>query len=206
MTYLQSLGIFWVLIFGIIVIPGMDMLLVLSNTMARGLKSGFAALSGIIAGGAVHTIWGLLSVALILRLPPMLIPVMLTAGALYLAWIGWTLLNSAITVGEDAPDPSRRAFRQGLVTCLLNPKAWVFVVSVFPQFVRPEFGPLWQQGVIAGLLVALTQLAVYGGIALAAGRVRRWMIRSPKATIWTGRITGAAFLIAAALTLWAALG
>ena len=139
LTYLQSLGLFWVLILGIIVIPGMDMLLVLSNTMARGLRSGFAALSGIIAGGAVHTIWGLLSVALILGLPPLLIPVMLTAGALYLAWIGWTLLNSAITVGEDTPDPSRRAFRQGLVTCLLNPKAWVFVVSVFPQFVRlPE--------------------------------------------------------------------
>ena len=73
MTYLQSLGLFWVLILGIIVIPGMDMLLVLSNTMARGLRSGFAALSGIIAGGAVHTIWGLLSVALILGLPPLLI-------------------------------------------------------------------------------------------------------------------------------------
>ena len=206
MTYAHSLAIFWLLIFGIVVVPGMDMLLVLSQSLTRGVRAGLSAVAGIMAAGAVHTLWGAVSVAIVLSLPPAVLSAMLVAGALYLAWIGITLVRSSITVAaEDTRAAGGRAFRQGAVTALLNPKAYIFVASVFPQFVRPEYGPLWRQGLVIGAMVAATQLAVYGGIAVAASRIRGWLLGSPGATILTGRITGGLFLAVAALTLAGAI-
>lgn len=206
MTYAQSLGLFWLLILGIVAVPGMDMLLVLSNALARGWRAGMAAVGGIVAAGVGHTFWGMLSVAVLLALPPAVVTAMLVAGALYLGRIGLSLARSAITVAEGNTAPATRAaFRQGAVTAALNPKAYIFVASVFPQFVRPEFGPLWQQGAVIAALIAATQLGVYGGVALAAGRIRRRLVASPRATILAGRVTGAIFLGVAVLTLLAAL-
>jgi len=207
MSYAQSLILLWLLILGIVLVPGMDMLLVLSNALARGWRAGMAAVGGIMTAGAGHTLWGVLSVAVLLRLPPAIFTAMLLAGALYLGWIGLDLMRSAITVaeGDDTALAARSAFRQGAVTAVLNPKAYVFVASVYPQFVRPEFGPLWWQASVILALVATTQFGIYGGVALAAGRIRRWLVTSPGATILAGRATGAIFLAAAGLTLVAGL-
>ena len=67
------------------------------------------------------------------------------------------------------------AFRRGMLTNLLNPKAYVFMLAVFPQFVRPEWGPIWMQAVVLGAIIIATQLAVYSPIALAAARARHWL-------------------------------
>ncbi len=55
-----------------------------------------------------------------------------------------------------------------MLTCLLNPKAYVFMLAIFPQFLRPERGQLWLQAAVPGLVVAVTQAAVYGAVALGA--------------------------------------
>ena len=117
------------------------MLYVTTNALTGGRKAAFAAIAGIVAGGAVHTLWGVLSVGVILSLSPVLLQAMLFAGAGYLAWIGLTLIRSSITLETPAAGVLRRpwtAFQQGAMTCLLNPKAYAFMFSVFPQFVKPD--------------------------------------------------------------------
>ena len=204
MTYAQTLGLFWLLLVGIIAVPGLDMLLVLTHSLSRGLRAGFASVAGIMTAGAVHTAWGAVGVALLLTFPPVLVPVLLLAGSLYLAWIGVTLLRSLITV--DTVGPARGSpFRQGALTAILNPKAYVFVLSVYPQVLRAEFGPLMPQALVDGAMTAATQPAIYGAIALAAGRVRLWLLSSPRATMLTGRVAGGIFLLFAALALYEAL-
>ena len=70
------------------------------------------------------------------------------------------------------PNAERRRlwviFSQGTITCLLNPKAYFFTLSVYPQFLRPIYGPLWAQALVMGTLGVLMQLVIYGGMALAA--------------------------------------
>ncbi|MBP0575590.1 hypothetical protein J8J27_33215, partial [Mycobacterium tuberculosis] len=58
MDYAINLWLFFVLLVGIIVVPGMDMLFVVANTLTGGRRVGLAATAGIAAGGAVHTLWG----------------------------------------------------------------------------------------------------------------------------------------------------
>jgi threonine/homoserine/homoserine lactone efflux protein len=67
MTYSDALWIYLVLVFGIIVVPGMDMLFVLANALTGGRRAGFAATGGIMAGGVAHTIFGATAVGVLTR-------------------------------------------------------------------------------------------------------------------------------------------
>jgi threonine/homoserine/homoserine lactone efflux protein len=166
MDYAQALWLYLVLLFGIIVVPGMDMFFVLANALTRGRKAGFAAVAGIMLGGAIHTLFGALAVGVLTQLPTMLFQAMILVGAAYMAWIGYTLLRSTITVdsiGGATARSDRVIFRQGLVTCLLNPKAYLFVLAVFPQFMRPEYGPIWSQAVVMGLMTSLCNSSSMAG-------------------------------------------
>ena len=205
MDYAQALWLYLVLLFGIIVVPGMDMFFVLANALTRGRKAGFAAVTGIMLGGAVHTLFGALAVGVLTQLPAMLFQAMILVGAGYMAWIGYTLLRSTITVdniGGATARSDKVIFRQGLVTCLLNPKAYLFVLAVFPQFMRPEYGPIWSQAVVMGVMTVAMQFLIYGGLALAAGRGRDVLVGHPDVTIWIGRGAGALFVAAALFTAW----
>jgi threonine/homoserine/homoserine lactone efflux protein len=205
MSYTENLWLFFALLFGIIIVPGMDMMFVLANALTGGRRAGLSATAGVMFGGACHTLFGALGVGVLLKLAPSLFTAMLLAGAAYMAWIGFTLMQSAITVGSVGAAASKSlltAFRQGAVTCLLNPKAYLFVLSVYPQFLRPAYGALWLQATIMGVMTLAMQCAIYGGLALAAGRSRDILTSSPKATIVVGRAAGVLLIAVAAFTAW----
>jgi threonine/homoserine/homoserine lactone efflux protein len=208
MTYTENIWVFTVLLFGIIIIPGMDSLYVLANSLTGGRKLGFVAVAGLVLGGVFHTIFGAVGVGIILKLAPSLFTIMLVAGAAYMAWIGYTLMRSSITVEGVGVVTNRSlwvAFRQGVITCMLNPKAYLFTISVYPQFIKPAFGPIWSQALVMGLLTALMQFSIYGSLAIAAGKSRDLLIANPNATMWVGRAVGVAFFVAAGFTAWHAL-
>ncbi len=207
MEYVQHLWLYFVLLVGIIIVPGMDMMFVLANALVGGRSAGIAATAGIMLGGIAHTVIGFAAVALLSELVPQLFSVMLVAGSLYMMWIGWTLVRSAITVdsvGKAAEKPLGTIALQGFITCIVNPKAWMFVMSVVPQFLKPSFGPLLPQAIIMGVMTVTVQAAIYGGLALAALKSRDALVKNPATTIWIGRAAGWLLIVVAAFTLWGA--
>lgn len=208
MTYALNIWLYFALLFGIIIVPGMDMIYVLTNSLHSGRKMGIAATFGIMLGGIFHTIIGFFLVIMAAKISPTLFQTMLIIGSLYMVYIGVGLVKSSIFIekidGEDAPNYFK-AFSQGFITCILNPKAYAFVLAVYPNFLKPQFGPLVWQAAIMGLLTILTQLAVYGTIAFSAGHVRDLLLSKPKLTIWISKSIGFLFLFAAILSLWHAL-
>jgi threonine/homoserine/homoserine lactone efflux protein len=208
MTYGENLWLFSTLLFGIIILPGMDMMFVLANALTRGRAAGLAATGGMMLGGLVHSLYGALAVGLLANLVPVLFTPLLVVGALYMTWIGVTLMRSAIVVENVGRADTRshwEALRRGAVTCLINPKAYMFMLAVYPQFLKPEFGPLAPQAVVMASLTAGMQLLIYGGLAVAAGRARQLLVGNQNATVWIGRGCGAMLVGIAALTLWEAL-
>ncbi|RVK17386.1 LysE family translocator [Sinorhizobium medicae] len=205
MTYAENLWLFFSLLFGIIIVPGMDMVFVLANALTGGRASGLSATVGIMAGGVLHTLYAALGVSVILHLVPQLYYLLLVAGAAYIAWIRFSLLRSSIKISGVAAGARLTlwaSFRQGALTSLMNPKAYLFMLAVYPQFLKPQFGPVWSQAAVMALMIALTQLAVYGGLALAAGRGRDFLVGSPGATVAIGRFAGLLLLVIAVFTVW----
>jgi threonine/homoserine/homoserine lactone efflux protein len=205
MIPMAQLSLFFVLVFGVVALPGLDMAYVLGSSLAGGRGKGFAALMGVVAGGACHVLMTALGISVVLRLVPGLFNAMLLAGALYIAWIGLSLLRSDASGNLAQRDGMVvqswwRTFRQGMLTCLLNPKAYLFMLAVFPQFLQPGRGGLWLQVLVLWLVIAANQLGVYGGLALLAGRVRDWMLLRPAAGAMAARCVGVLLLGAAAFT------
>lgn len=205
---MSALWLYFVLLVGIIVVPGMDMLFVLANALTGGRQAGAVATGGIMIGGIFHTIFGTAFVTGLSTLLPTVAPAMMVAGSLYMMWIGFTLSRSAIEV--DAVDaaaarPLGTILAQGILTCVLNPKAWLFVLAVYPQFMKPNYGPIWLQALIMGILTITVQMAVYGGLALAALRGRDALTANHAATVWIGRGAGLLLMAVACLTLFRAM-
>jgi threonine/homoserine/homoserine lactone efflux protein len=205
MTYAENLWLFFTLLFGIIIVPGMDMVFVMANALTGGRASGLTATAGIMAGGVFHTLYAALGVGFLLHLVPELFNILLLAGAAYIAWIGLSLARSSIAIASVEPGARLSlwtSFRRGALTSILNPKAYLFMLAVYPQFLKPQFGPLWSQALIMAMMIALTQFAVYGSLALAAGRSRDVIVSSPRATAVIGKTAGVVLIAVAALTAW----
>jgi threonine/homoserine/homoserine lactone efflux protein len=206
MADFAHLGLFFVVVFGVIALPGLDMAFVLASALRGGNGAGLAAVGGIMLGGAAHVVMGVLGIAAILAVWPPLYNAVLLAGALYVGWIGWTLLctRNGVTLpgaGEESGPRGRSVFLQGMLTCLLNPKAYVFMLAIFPQFLRPERGQLWAQAGVLGLITGFTQAAVYGAVAVGAVHAQRWLAGSPRAGLAAARAVGAVLVGASLLTL-----
>lgn len=203
MTHYSQLWLFFLLVFGVVLLPGMDMAYILGSALTGGRRSGLMALAGVMSGAVVHVIAGVLGISVVLRLYPAAFKFMLVAGALYIAWIGWSILKSASVFkpgAELAVRPPWVTFRQGMLSCLMNPKAYLFMLAIFPQFLRPAYGVLWIQGVVMWLIIAVNQAGVYGGIALAADFVRRWLADEPASAVVVSRMVGAMLILAAVFT------
>jgi threonine/homoserine/homoserine lactone efflux protein len=204
MTYTQNLWIFLLLLFGIIIVPGMDMFFVIANALTGGRARGLSATAGVMLGGVFHTIFAAICVGALTTLPTYVFTTILLAGAAYMAWIGWTLVRSSIMVsslGSNGSTSMRQAFAQGFVTCVLNPKAYMFTLAVYPQFILAKFGNMLGQALVLGVITIVTQGLVYGGLALAAAKSRDALTGYPAVTTWIGRGAGAVFLAVAAFTV-----
>lgn len=205
MEQTAHLWLFFVLVFGVVLLPGLDMAFVLGSTLVGGRRSGLAATAGIVAGGICHVIMGALGIMAVLHLLPVLFNVMLLVGAVYITWIGIGLLRSNAVFGAPprAGQYSQRAtFRQGMLCSLLNPKAYLFMLAIFPQFFKPAYGPLWTQALLMWLIIAITQIIVYGAMALAGDRVREWLTSRPAANRWLARGVAVVLIATAVYTAW----
>ena len=196
-----QLWIFFILVVGIIALPGSDIAFVIGNTMAGGRSSGVAALSGIVLGGIAHSLMAYLGIGLILQALPGAFSVMLFVGAAYLAWIGYQLLKTEPGPRSEYAATARSRIAtmgQGVITCLLNPKAYFFMFAIFPQFIQPERGQFGMQVIVLGLIIALVQIAIYGGGAWSVSKLTGRLNNSGTLEIKLSRAMGV-FLIVIAL-------
>lgn len=134
---------------GIILLPGPNSLFVLSVATSRGVKAGYQGAMGVFVGDTVLLLLTALGAAGLLRTQPALFMVVKYAGAAYLTWVGLNLMLSAyrawrspvVAVASALLKPAQMAhpFKRALVISLLNPKAILFLLSFFVQFIDPTY-------------------------------------------------------------------
>lgn len=196
---------FALLVLGIIVLPGMDMAFVAGAALVDGRRAGLAAVAGLVAGGVLHMVMAVAGLGLLLQTWPAAFNGLLLAGAAYIAWLGWALLRqpgALLSVDAGISRPRLQTFWRALLTCLLNPKAYVFMLAVVPQFLRPEHGALAPQAVVMALIIAATQAAVYGAVALGAAGLRARLQGSVALQAAAARAVGLLLLATATWTLF----
>lgn len=166
----------------IVLLPGPNSLFVLATGAGRGVRAGYQAAGGVFLGDSILMTLTAAGAASVLRLLPVLFIALKAVGALYLAYLGIRLLLSAWrpaqgqarTLSSAAGNPSHKA----LLLSLLNPKAILFLLSFFVQFVDPAYPhPALSFLILAAILQACSVLylsaLIFGGARLAAVFRRR---------------------------------
>src|SRR5688572_1022135 len=123
----------------LVITPGQDTFFILGRSLAGGRSAGIAAALGVTAGTVVHTLAAALGLSALLATSPYAFTAVKLAGAVYLLYFGVrALLTRDSGLPADAPvDGAGRwsAFRQGVLTNVLNPKVALFFLALMPQFI-----------------------------------------------------------------------
>ena len=178
----------------IILLPGPNSMYVMTVAARQGVAPGYRAACGVFLGDAVLMALAAAGAASLLRTTPALFMVVKFAGASYLAWVGIGLIRAAIATwrtpaDEAAPAPladASRPFRTALLISLVNPKAILFFVSFFVQFVDPAYPhPALSFAILGTILQVVSAIylstLIFAGARLAA-QVRRRRKLSAAAT------------------------
>lgn len=128
--------------------PGPNLTYLAALTLTQGTRAGLAAVAGIALGLSVYGIAATLGIAALISQSPILYQVLRWAGVAYFLWLAWqTWAGEAETSphrSDGRPDLGS-AFRRGLITNLLNPKAAIFYVAVLPTFLVRDAAPVLLQ-------------------------------------------------------------
>ncbi|WP_020558502.1 leucine efflux protein LeuE [Thiofilum flexile] len=173
----------------IILLPGPNSLYVLATAAQRGIKAGWQGALGIFVGDAILMVLTALGAVSVLTAYPLIFKAIQSVGALYLAYIGFKLVRSAIqnwnkrNLAEAIEQPLEEAtnsspFKRSLLISLLNPKAILFFLSFFVQFVDPSYDSKMVSFLILAVtlqIMSLIYLAtlIYAGVYLAEAFKRR---------------------------------
>ncbi|WP_428483798.1 LysE family transporter [Rhodopila sp.] len=188
--YTVVLGALAVLWLAALVAPGPDFLLVIRLSITQGRAAAISAALGIAAGIAAWGVAGFFGIRAMFVASPWLYVAFKVGGGAYLMLLGFRLLVSSWrpTVSRHqatGPGPVGHPFRLGLLTNLANPKAPLFVSSLFAATL-PAHSPAMLGVAAVGLMFALTviwyvlvaRVLTIRRVADAFGRARRWIDRA----------------------------
>ncbi|MEM8632805.1 MAG: LysE family translocator [Pseudomonadota bacterium] len=165
-----TVGTFMGAAFLLYLTPGADMMFTIASGLNGGPKAGVAAACGISLGVLVHVAAAATGLAVLLAAYPAAYDTIRWIGAAYLAYLAWVSWRAPPVAPEARGAANiQRAFRRGFLTNILNPKVALFVVAFLPQFADPALGPIWQQIVVLGVLLAVGGVVTDGSIGFFAG-------------------------------------
>jgi len=156
--------------------PGPNMTYLAALSLSHGGRTGLAAVAGIALGLLTYGVAAALGLAALIDNSPPLYGLLRWTGVLYLLWLSFVAWKgerelAAETVDGDNGQPWL-AFRRGLITNLLNPKAAVFYVAVLPEFVRIELGPVIVQTLALSVVYVAIATAIHVTIVALAGSLQ----------------------------------
>ena len=185
----------------VILAPGPDFMLVMRNTVRGGRRAGWVTACGTLSGLTVWALAAALGLSALLRVSHVAYDVLRFCGAAYLIWLGMTSLVNFrrertdrarpapdITALGQAPARPGRAYLNGMLSNLLNPKISVFFMAFLPAFVPAGASASQFSLVLGAWFIAETGLWL-AVVAWLADRGVRWL-RRPTVQRWLERITG----------------
>lgn len=177
------------------VTPGPGVLYIVSRSLLHGRRHGLASVAGVALGNLGNAIGAALGLAIVFAASPSAFALVKYAGALYLIFLGLRALRAAPGEPDTAPAPAAlgRAFRDGFLVALLNPKTALFFAAFLPQFMAAG-APAALQGIALGAVFVAVAAVTDTGYAVAAGTVAPALLGRPRVRRIGGCLTGGLFI------------
>ena len=180
---LASLGLFIAAALVLLITPGPAVLYIVARSIDQGRRAGLVSMLGVHAGTLVHVAAAAAGLSALLAASAMAFSVVKYLGAAYLIFLGVRrLLDRRTSVTSRRPERRhlRRAFLDGVVVNVLNPKTALFFLAFLPQFVMTARGDVGAQVLGLGLLFVGLGVITDGLYAVGAGTAAHWLRGNPQ--------------------------
>jgi len=186
----------------IIVIPGPSVVFTIGRALAYGRSVALATVAGNTLGLVTIVVLVALGLGVVVEESIVVYTVIKLVGAAYLVWLGFEavrrrkefLTADGVDVLGGTPMTWIRAVRQGYVVGASNPKGYMMLAAVLPQFVDRGEGHIQLQMLLLGLLATTIGLLSDSVWALIASQLRLWFNRSPKRGEAMGTVGGVSMI------------
>ena len=178
----------------VIITPGQDMMLVMSRSLTQGAAAGVVTAAGVSVGLLGHTVLATLGLGAILQASEWLFFALKIAGALYLVYLGVTLIRAKradLDAGSGTQRSLGRLFLDGALSNLSNAKIVVFYLAFLPQFVPASAQQPTLSIFVLGVAFAVLTFLIKGPVGVFAGALSGWLRARPAVLAWVYRSSGA---------------
>ena len=178
----------------VIITPGQDMMLVMSRSLTQGAAAGVATAAGVSMGLLGHTVLATIGLGAILQASEWLFLALKLAGAVYLVYLGVTLIRvkrAELDTGAGARRSLGRLFLDGALSNLSNAKIVVFYLAFLPQFVPVSAQQPTLSVFALGVAFAALTFLIKGPVGIFAGALSGWLRARPGVLTWIHRSSGA---------------
>jgi threonine/homoserine/homoserine lactone efflux protein len=158
--------------------PGADMMFCFAQGLRGGPRAAIAASAGITAGSMVNVTLAGVGLGALVASMPGLFHAIRWIGVAYLLYLVWRTLRSPMMRADTPAVRPTRAFRDGFLVNVSNPKVVLFILALIPQFVDPARGAVLAQFLIFGSVIGLGGLIINGAVGCGAGGVGRVLVRN----------------------------
>lgn len=192
----STIAAFGLASFLLLIIPGPAVIYILNRSVSDGREAGLAAVAGLELGNLVHVLAAAVGLSAVLATSATAFNAVKWLGAGYLVFVGVrTLMQPAPQIETDRAAVSvHRAFGQGVVVNILNPKVALFFVSFLPQFIRPADGHAGLQALVLGLVFVLIGCVTDTCYSLLASSLRHVLLRGRTLPIVRRWVAGSVFI------------
>lgn len=167
-------------------IPGPDILFVISQGVTKGAKAAIALTCGLTSGVIVHTTAAAFGVSVVFQTSQTAFTILKIAGALYLFYLAYktfTCRNDNITTNSDK-NIANLNFKQlivrGFFMNTLNPKVALFFLALFPQYVDESRGKVVFQMLQLGAIFMFCTFIVFSIVGISAHKIFKKIMQKPK--------------------------
>jgi threonine/homoserine/homoserine lactone efflux protein len=205
---LSTLGLFSLAVAVLIITPGADMVFILSMAISGGARAGVVSILGVATGAFCHVLMAVIGLAALIAASPWLFKGMVIVGALYIAWIGLSIMGSDGSLGrieDQEPKPLLSIFRQGVMTNLLNPKAIIFTLSFIPQFIPEQSVNKATQMLFLGVILVIIMMAIEMPLAIFAGKIGYRLQSDQRLRRFINRLAGGTLVVLSCYVLFSRL-
>ena len=163
-------------------LPGPDILFVLTQSISQGKKAGMAIATGLCTGLLFHTTAAALGVSAILYSSAVAFSILKYAGAIYLLYLAYKAVReegSLASMGSIKESNVTLLYRRGIFMNILNPKVSLFFLAFLPQFVNTGSGSIPLQMIFLGTVFFLQAIVVFFIVSFFAGIIGSRIMERP---------------------------
>lgn len=185
---MATLGLYIVSVIILTIIPGPDLIFLITQGLTKGRKEAVFTALGLSSGCLFHTTLAAFGVSIIFQQSAIAFNILKILGGLYLLYLSIKSYISAEKFSLPKNTEAKSGYLKGVLMNILNPKVILFYLAFLPQFVPAGTNKAWAYMMFLGLIFAFISLVILTTVAFISSALNNLLLKNNKVMVIINKI------------------